>query len=172
LEYQREALQNMVAINKANYLPTVVAMGNYNVKNPNRSYEEKFYDCWDVTLALKMNIFDWGEGAQKTNQAKSQLRQLDGGMMQLKSGIAVLVEKNYLSVVEAFKKIDLNKKAMEKAQSSYNITLDKFQVGMAKNADLLDAQRTITQAKIDFYNSVAGYYMARAELEHLFDKPV
>jgi outer membrane protein len=169
LEYQREALKNVIAINKANYFPTIVAMGNYNFKNPNREYEEEFYRSWDVTLALKMNIFDWGEGAQKTSQTTSQLRQLDEGLVQLKSGLAVLVEKNYLAVVEAFKKIDLNKESMAKAQTSYNITLDKFQVGMAKNADLLEAQRTLTQAKIDFYNSVIGYYMAHAELEHLLD---
>jgi outer membrane protein len=172
LEYQREALKNIVAINKGNYLPTIVAVGNYNFKNPNREYKEEFYDSWDITLALKMNIFDWGEGTQKLMQAKSQLRQLDGGIIQLKNGLAVLVEKNFLAVEEAFKKIDLNKKAMEKAQSSYNITLDKFQVGMAKNSDLLDAQRTLTQAKIDFYNSIAGYYMAHAELEHLIDKNI
>ncbi len=172
LEYQREALKNIVAITKANYLPTIVAAGNYNYKNPNREYKEEFYGSWDVTLALKMNIFDWGETAQKISGAKSQLRQVDGGLIQLKSGIAVLVEKNYLAVEEAFKKIDLNKKSMEKARSSYNITLDKFQVGMAKNADLLDAQRTLTQAKIDFYNSIAGYYMAHAELEHLLDNTI
>jgi outer membrane protein TolC len=169
LEYQRAALKNVVNINKANYLPTIVAAGNYNFKNPNRSYQEEFYSSWDLTLALKMNIFDWGEGYHKSAQANSQLRQLDNSMVQLKNGLAITVEKNYLAVEEAFTKIDLNRKTLVKAQSSYNITLDKFQVGMAKNADLLDAQRILTQAKIDFYNSVTGYYMAHAELEHLIE---
>jgi outer membrane protein TolC len=169
LEYQRAALKNVVDINKANYLPTIVAAGNYNFKNPNRSYQEEFYSSWDLTLALKMNLFDWGEGYNKSAQANSQLRQIDNNMVQLKNGLAITVEKNYLAVEEAFTKIDLNRKTLVKAQSSYNITLDKFQVGMAKNADLLDAQRVLTQAKIDFYNSVTGYYTAHAELEHLIE---
>jgi outer membrane protein TolC len=116
-----------------------------------------------------MNIFDWGETRHKVSQARSQMYQLDHGLAQLKGGMALLVEKNYLAVVEAFKRIDLNKKAMEKAQLSYSITRDKFEVGMAKNADLLDAQRVLTTAKIEFYNGVAAFYTARAELEHLLD---
>ncbi len=169
LEYHREALKNMVDFAKSNYYPAIYAMGNYSYKNPNRQYKDEFYTCWDITLGLRMNIFDWGETRHKVSQAKSQMYQLDYGLAQLKGGIALLVEKNYLAVVEAFKKIDLSKKAMETAQLGFNITHDKFQVGMAKNSDLLESQRLLTQAKIEFYNSVAAYYMARSELEYLFD---
>jgi len=170
LEYQREALKNMVAYTRSNYYPALFAMGNCNLKRPNRQYKDEFYTSWDISLGLKMNIFDWGETRQKVSQAKSQMLQVDGGLTQLKSGMAFLVEKHYLAIVEAFKRIDLNKKAMEKAQLSYTITHDKFQVGMAKNADLLEAQRVLTTAKIDFYNGVAAFYVAHAELEHLLEK--
>lgn len=170
LEYQREAFKNMVTFTKSGYYPSIFAMGNYNYKNPNRQYKDEFYACWDISIGLKMNIFDWGELHQKVVQAKSRMRQVEGNLNQYKCGIALQVEKNYLSIVEAFKRIDLNKKAMEKAQLSYTITHDKFQVGMAKNADLLNAQRVLTQAKINFYNGVAAFYIAHAELEHLIDK--
>jgi outer membrane protein len=160
----------MVDVNKGSYYPAIFAVGDINYKNPTRDYKDQFYMSWDITVALRMNIYDWGEIHQKISQAKSQMYQLDDGLIQLKNGIALLVEKNYLAIVEAFKRIDLNKKAMEKAQSSFTITRDKFQVGMAKNADLLDAQRVLTQAKIEFYNGVAAFYVAHAELEHILDK--
>ena len=102
LEYQHDVLENVVKINKAAYMPNIVAQGNYNIKRPNRSYEPEFYNSWDITLALQMNLIDWGEGWHKTAKAKSRLRQLEIGIEQAKNGITLDVEKKYLDVKEAF----------------------------------------------------------------------
>lgn len=170
LEYQREALENIVKINKAAYMPNIVAQGNYNFKRPNRSYEPEFYNSWDVTLALQMNLFDWGEGLHKTTKAKSQLRQLEIGIEQAKNGIALGVEKNYLDVREAFEKIDIAEKALEQAKRSYKIIADQMAYGVAKNSDLLEAQRTLTEATINYHNGVINYYLEKSELEYLLEE--
>ena len=170
LEHRREMLGNVVKINKAAYMPNIVAQGNYNFKRPNRSYEPEFYNSWDVTLALQMNLFDWGEGWHKTTKAKSQLRQLEIGIEQAKNGIALGVEKNYLDVREAFEKIGITEKALEQAEKSYAIIADQMAYGVAKNSDLLDAQRTLTEATINYHNGVINYYLKRSELEHLLDE--
>jgi outer membrane protein TolC len=169
LEYQREAIRNIVKMNRSNYLPNIAAIGNYNIKRPNRSNEPEFYNSWDITLALQMNLFDWGEGWQKKIQSESLLRQLEIGLRQAKNGIALGIEKSYLDVHEAFEKIAITENAMEQSRKSYEITSDKIKFGMAINSDLLDAQRSLTQATIEYHNGILSYYMKRSELEHLLN---
>ena len=169
LEYQREALRNIVKINRSNYIPNIAAIGNYNIKRPNRSNEPEFYNSWDITVALQMKLFDWGEGWHKKTQSESQLRQLEIGLRQVKNGISLGTEKSYLDVKEAFEKITISEKAMEQSRKSYDITLDKIKFGMAINSDLLDAQRSLTQATIEYHNGIIHYYMKRSELEHLLN---
>ncbi len=169
MEHQREALKKVVAIQKAAYAPNIVAIGNYNIKRPNRENEPEFYNSWDITLALQMNILDWGENYRKTNQVRSQLTQLESGLSQLKSGTSLMIEKSHLSVQEAFEKIQIAKKAVEQAVRSYEITLDKFHYGVVKNTELLESQRTVTQVKIEYSNSIADYYTKKSELEYLLD---
>jgi outer membrane protein TolC len=169
LECQREVLRYIVKINKANYVPTIVAMGNYNIKRPNRSYEPEFYNSWDVTLALQMNLFDWGEGWHKKTKAESQLRQLEIGIEQARDGTALGIEKGYLDVQVAFEKIGIAEKALEQAKKSYEIISDRKDFGAAKNTDLLDAQRTLTEATINYHNGIINYYLMRSALEHLLE---
>jgi outer membrane protein len=169
LECQRNVLENMVKINRAAYMPNIVAQGNYNIKRPNRSYEPEFYNSWDITLALQMNLFDWGEGRHKTTKARSRLHQLEIGIEQAKNGIALGVEKSYHDVTEAFEKIGIAEKALEQARKSYRIISDQMAFGAAKNTDLLEAQRTLTEATINYHNGVINYYLKRSELEHLLE---
>ena len=42
--------------------------------------------------------------------------------------------------------------------------------GVAKNSDLLEAQRTLTEATINYHNGVINYYLKRSELEHLLEE--
>lgn len=170
MEYQREVLRHIVKINRANYVPNLVAMGNYNIKRPNRSYEPEFYNSWDVTLALQMNLFDWGEGWHKKTKAESQLRQLEIGITQAKNGIALGIEKGYLDVQVAFEKIGIAEKALEQSKKSYEIISDRKDFGAAKNADLLDAQRTLTEATINYHNGIINYYLMRSALEYLLEE--
>ncbi len=169
LEYNKSALEKIVSINRAKYAPNLVAIGNCNWNTTGTEDNARMENYWDFTLALQMNLFDWGEAWNQRVQSESKVRQFELTIQQVKNSMALAVKNHYLAVNEAFEKTSITKNSIIQAEKSYTVTNDKFQNGLAKNSELLEAQRMLTQERIDHYNSVIDYYSKRADLEYLFD---
>jgi len=61
---------------------------------------------------------------------------------------------------------------MEQAQESYRITSEKFKNGLASNADLLDAEIALLQAKLTHTQSSVEYTLAAARLKKAVGDPL
>lgn len=164
MEYSLKAAEKAVALAKSSWLPNIFLIGNYNYKRPNRELERRFYKSWDVTLAVQINIWDWGSIYYQTSQAKHRLRQLQEAYEQLQDGIVLEVIQSHLSLTEAQQKLQVTKKNVGQAEENYRVTREKFKQGMVTNTELLDAQTLLTKAKVDYINALADYNIAKASL--------
>jgi len=165
MQYNLKIAQKAVALSRSQWLPNLVLIGNYNYKRPNRENEKKWYRSWDVTLALQMNIWDWGSIHYQTSQAQHRLRQAKEGFEQLKDGIILEVTQSYLALHEAAEKVTVSEENVAQAQENYRVTEERFKQGMATNTDVLDANTLLTQAKMDHIQALADYNIARARLK-------
>jgi len=165
MQYMLKIGQKAVSLSKAQWLPNVALIGNYNYKRPNREYEKKWYGSWDVTVAAQMNVFDWGSIYYQTAQAKHRLRQMEEGFGQLKDGIALEVTQSYLALQEAQEKVGATQENVAQAEENYRVTNEKFKQGMATNTDLLDANTMLTQAEMEYVQALADHHVAEAKLE-------
>ena len=165
MEYTLKALEKSVSVTKAQWLPNLVLVGNYNYKKPNRENENKWYRSWDVTLALQMNIWDWGSVHYQTSQAEHRLRQMRRTYEQLKDGITLEVTQAYLSLKEAQERVSACEENLAQAEENYRVTEEKFKQGMATNTDVLDANAMLTRAKVERIQALADYNLAIAKLE-------
>jgi outer membrane protein TolC len=166
MHYNVKAAQKAVSLfSRSRWLPDLMLIGNYNYKKPNRENEKKWYDSWDVTLALQMNIWDWGSTYYQTSQAKHRLRQVEEGFKQLKDGIVLEVTQSCLALQEAAEKVTVTQENIVQAQENYRVTEERFKQGMATNTEVLDANTLLTQAKMDHIQALADYNIAQAKLE-------
>ncbi|MCD6169541.1 MAG: TolC family protein [Candidatus Latescibacteria bacterium] len=165
MQYNLKIAQKAVALSRSQWLPNLVLIGNYNYKRPNRENEKKWYRSWDVTLALQMNIWDWGSIHYQTSQAQHRLRQAEEGFEQLKDGIILEVTQSYLALHEAAEKVTVSEENVAQAQENYRVTEERFKQGMATNTDVIDANTLLTQAKMDHIQALADYNIARARLK-------
>lgn len=165
MEYTLKIGQKSVSLSKAQWMPNMVLIGNYNYKRPNRENEKKWYGSWDVTVAAQMNVFDWGSIYYQTAQAKHRLRQMQEGFGQLKDGITLEVTQSYLALQEAQEKVAATQENVAQAEENYRVTHEKFKQGMATNTDLLDANTILTQAKMEYVQALADHHIAKARLE-------
>ncbi|MCK4418041.1 MAG: TolC family protein [Candidatus Latescibacteria bacterium] len=166
MHYNVKAAQKAVSLfSRSRWLPDLMLIGNYNYKKPNRENEKKWYDSWDVTLALQMNIWDWGSTYYQTSQAKHRLRQVEEGFKQLKDGIVLEATQSYLALQEAAQKVTVTQENIVQAQENYRVTEERFKQGMATNTEMLDANTLLTQAKMDHIQALADYNIAQAKLE-------
>ncbi len=165
MQYNLKIGRKAVSVSRAQWLPSVFLVGNYNYKRPDRTNKWNWYDSWDVTLAVEMNIFDWGAIYYQTSQAKHGLRQMEEGSRQLRDGITLEVTQSYLFLQEAQEKIEVAQKNVEQAEENYRVTQEKFKQGMATNTDLLDANTMLIQAKMEHVQALADHNVAKAMLE-------
>ncbi|MBU1936239.1 TolC family protein, partial [bacterium] len=156
--------EKLISIRKGEFLPKLFLAGNYDWKRPNREIEPKFYDSWNVTLALKLDLFHGGAKYYRLEQAKLALRQVEQNQHMLADGIALEVRQAYLAVEEAEQALAIAGETIAQAEESYRVARENFQAGTATNADVLDAQNDLMQAQMQRVTSHADLLVAQAKL--------
>jgi outer membrane protein TolC len=159
------AAENAVGIARSGYFPQLVLIGNYNWDRPNREYEPEFYDHWSVTVALQMNIFDWGLTGNRVQEAKAGRLQAENGLALLEEAVRLEVRQSLLEHDEATAAVAIAKAGLAQARESMRIARESFRSGVATNSDVLDAQTAETAAEMSRLAAMARLKSAEAKLE-------
>ena len=141
-------LDRVKAIRKAEYLPKLAFVANYDWKRPNREYEPEFYKSWNINLVATMNIFNWGQRHHEIQKVKAQKRQLTEFHEQLADYVRFEVRQAYQLVEESRQAVKIAEQAVAQAEENFRVTSTNYEAGVLTNTDLLDAQTGLTQAKI------------------------
>lgn len=143
-------IQNQkVKLEEANYLPTVVAMGNYIVTNPNfkDGFEKKFAGMWNVGVNVTYPLWDWDARRYKVNMAKADARIAQYELADAREKIELQVNQSVFKVNEAGKKLTMANKNMEKAEENLRSATIGFDAGVIPASTALEAHTAWLQAK-------------------------
>jgi len=153
-----------VAAARGEYFPSLVVMGNYNWDRPNRAYEPEFYEHWSVTVALQMNVFDWGGRGNRIKEAKSSRLEAEERAAMAADGVRLDIRSRYLAHDSALFAVEIAHDGAEQARESLRVVREAFRSGAATNADVLDAQTALTTAEMELVNAQAQLRLAEAGL--------
>lgn len=138
---------------KSSFSPTVSAtagIGTTNVSGVGNSIgsqlEKNFNE--NIGLSLQVPIFQGRKAKTAVNKAKieadnSRLEQLSAEKDLLKE-----VEDTYLAAVSAQSKYTSAKEQEKYAEQSYELTAEQFNVGMKNTVELITAQNTLLNARV------------------------
>jgi len=160
LEKQEEAAM-------ADWYPQLYAFGNFYYNNPNQRFlplEDKFNDSWDVGVALKWKIWNWGGTSSKVEQAKQDYLIADKNIKLLEENIQMDVYSKYLNLEKTLKKIELSRLQLKSAEENYRITEKKYYQQLATSTDLIDAETSLLNSKISLVNSKVEYKIGLSAL--------
>lgn len=160
---QIEALKEQETAAMADWYPQLFAFGNFYYNNPNQRYlplEDKFNDSWDVGLALKWDVWNWGGTSAKVEKAKQSQYQAETSLSLLKENIELDVYNNYLNIQKSAKEIELSKLQVESAEENYRITEKKYTQQLATSTDLIDADASLLNARTTLIRSKVNYQMS------------
>ena len=158
------------AIDRGSYWPTISAFGNYSFAGSANDFKFQNYQSSTVGLNFSMNLFQGGRTKNKVQQdqivsmqTKEQIKSLtDLTISSVKSTLNDL--KRVQSQIEAMKS---NIKLAERA---YQIAEDRYKEGAGSELEVKDANVALSQAKVNYTNSVHDYVIAKAELENLIGR--
>ena len=168
MQLRNEITNANVTAARGGWYPQVYISANYDYANPNQRIlppEAKWNGTWDVGLMLQWNVWDWFATEYQITQAEAVSRQAEAGLVQINDAVLLEVAQQYYGVQTAGEKVQVAYSGMMQAQESYRMTSEKFKNGLASNADLLDAEISLLQAKLTHTQSVVDYALSTARLK-------
>ena len=123
-------------------------------------------NAWQVTLAVELPLFFWQPARGEIREANANSQVLRQEASHLRNAIALEVEEAHRSYTTAVQQIELmEEQIIAQAEEVYRMYLFSYQEGEISGIELIEAQRTLNEARTAYADSLYDYDMAIATLE-------
>lgn len=155
---------------KAGYSPTLSAnasLGTTNVSGMSNSFGEQLENNFNESIGLSLQIPIFQNRRTKTSVNKAKIEAENSRLEQMSAEKTLLkeVEGTYLDAVSAQSKYVSAKEQARYAEESYNLTAEQFSVGMKNTVELITAQNTLLDARVQLLQSKYTALMNNAILD-------
>lgn len=158
-----------VKLNKAMFLPTLVAYGSYQQNAQRNSFD--FFDSegqWFETglfgLTLSVPIFSGMERKTGLQSAQIALEKARITQTSATQGILLEVEQSKTNYMNAENDLNVQKQNIELAQRIYNTALIKYREGVGSSLELNSAESTLYQTQANYVSALFSLLNATTSL--------
>jgi outer membrane protein TolC len=152
--------------------PTFTVSGSYGMTYRDGTYGmntvKEWDDNWQVRVAA---TYRWGTlipiHRERNEERKQKLRmgETRERIDQIKRRTSILVRSSYGDLASSYETIQSQKQNVQTAEEGLRIARESYRNGVIKNADLLDAELSLREARSGFIQALYRYYVNRAKLE-------
>lgn len=162
-------------------LKTDVSGTLYDVKQPSIVYgtqKRDFFEQWtgwgdqlnrnfgqNIGLALSVPIFNGGQTRNAIARAKLNLESLAITKEQADNTLKQNIYQAYQAATAALEKFNANKRTVDVAQRTYDLTVKRYELGLLSTLDLITNQNNLLKAKLDLSTSQYDYIFKMKVLE-------
>ncbi len=165
--------QELVTVNKANYLPKLYLFGQYalgtqeNDGRPVSNY--RFFNTANAGIGLTwdLNLF---RNSFKVKQSELEVMKNDEQIRDLKQKLRLSSESAVIALIDAKERISTMQGTMKLAERSVELANASYSAGVLNQIDVQDAELSLYNSRLGFLQSVYDYQVAKAELERLLCK--
>jgi outer membrane protein TolC len=121
---------------------------------------------WDFTLSLPIPLFFWQPKKGEIAEAEAITKSLQNEAEHLFNAISLEVEEAYMNALTASNQITLfEEQVLTQAEEVYNMFLFSFQEGEIGGIELIEARRTLIEARKSYADALFNYDITLAALE-------
>ncbi len=168
LLFRISAASERVTAASAGSLPTLTAIGGYDMARPNLRVfplQEKWQPSWDIGVSVRWALFDGGRVRAETAEAAANRRATEARLRDFDSAVEVEVRQRTADLSSALASIEAAETGVRAAAEARRVIAERFSAGVATNTDVLDAQTALLQADLDLTRARASAELARARLD-------
>ena len=140
------------------YLPKLTLSSNYGYSADKFTMSKEEWDgndSWNVGATISVPIFTGFSRGASVKQKKASLRMNEIGLDDIISTMGIELKKALLSMDVSQKTLVLAEKNLEKAELSYRMMQEKYDLGAATILDLINAEEDYEQAQV---TQISAYY--------------
>jgi len=153
---------------KSAYYPTTNLTYSYLRKGDTWDVSgSMFYEqgtSWQAVVGLTWKFWDWNKTKNSVRKIESQKTQLEQNRESTEDQIKFEVNDAVLNLLEAEKNIPTAKKAVEQAEENQRFSIERYREQVATSTEVVDAQKYLSRAKLNYYNAIYDHLLARASL--------
>jgi outer membrane protein len=147
IAFQKKAAAVAIKVAKAEAYPTVALTGGYIAADIPKLLAVT--NAINIGLGVQYNISSLWKNNTKLIQARAKEVQLNAIESLINDGIKIQLNKDYQNYLFAQKKIDVYEKSILQATENYRITKNKYDNNLVTITDLLEADVSLLQAKLN-----------------------
>lgn len=155
---------------KWGYLPTLAAYGAYQYNAQRQDFDffdtdKKWYKIALVGATLNINIFDGLQRHNKIQQAKITTSKTQNNIRNLEMAAELEASSASISYANAYSTTQLQKRNRELANHVYEVAQKKYQQGIGSNIELVNAETSLKEAEINYFNAVYDMLVAKIDYQ-------
>lgn len=166
---ERRAMQEAAVVAaRGGWYPQIVLLGNFDIARPNPRIippKDAWEQSWDVGVSVQWNVWDWFATDSRTSQARAGLAQTEAMVRRVDDAVALEAARSYFRLAEVKERIDVATLGIRQAEESFRITKERFAQGVSTNADLLDAETELLQARLNETQAVVDFAIEKEKLK-------
>lgn len=165
MESASEAYQQIYKADKMSFLPRLNAFGTYELHD-----DEIFQGDTDGYLfgaELKWNIFEGGKRFGKAQKSKAEFEKSKLELQQYKAESLVELKRAERMLHDAKNNLKLTALALQQSKESLRIRTNRFEQGLEKTTELLQAETQYSQKQLEYYTTIFTHNYALAYVRFL-----
>lgn len=170
---QREINDQDKQIALSDVRPQVEVFANYNFDNTffdgttnnlGRN-SEGYADGYVVGARMTWRLFDGGQAVNRAKEEKINMKVDETNFANQREQIRLEVESSYYNLVANKENIGTTEQAVITATESLRLARLRFQAGVGTQTDVINAQRSLTEARGNFLQAIIGYNQSLNDLQ-------
>lgn len=153
---------------RGNLYPTLSLIGDYTYANPNQrvlfATSSQFTGTWDVGVAVNIDVGKLPVNAAGSAAAGEELNSAQAQADAERTKVVLDVRKSLLSFEMARQDLALTKGLVPQAEESLRVAQQKYDNGVAKSSDVLQAEVALLRAQFAVTNREVALQVAAADL--------
>jgi outer membrane protein TolC len=165
---QREINEQDREIALSEIRPQVSLFANYNFSNNfNDTFESAlgFRDGYAVGARMSWRFFDGGRAFAREDQENRDIDIDETNFANQRDQVRLEVETGYYQLIANKENIGTTEQAVITATESLRLARLRFQAGVGTQTDVINAQRSLTDARGNFLQAIIGYNQSLNQLQ-------
>lgn len=153
---------------RAGHRPTIDLAGGVDYARPNLRIfpiTDEWRPFWDVGVNIRWNFWDSGRTTAEVVEAGFAADAVRERLAELDTLVAADVRQRLLDVDSSLAAVRATADGVKSAAEARRVVTERFNVGVATNTEVLDAQLALVQAELDRTRALANVRLAQARLD-------
>ena len=131
---------------------------------------DKWYPFSSFGVSLNVPIFSGLQRTYQVQQAKLALKKVDNDFTSLKSAIDLQIKSAAISYQNAMNSLKSQEANRKLAENVARVTKIKYEQGVGSNIEVIDAESSLKQAQINYFDALYAALVARVDLDKAYGK--